>query len=137
MRPLFVDSSPLLLALGKDHPQRASCRQLLDAAHEGRFGFHVSAETIQEVLFHRMRVAGREQGVQDAKDIKALCVVHPLDEPVLQRGIDLASTTALRGRDAMHAATAMLAGFDTLVSTDPDFVDVPRLRLLHPREAIS
>lgn len=41
--------------------------------------------------------------------------------------------STIRGRDAVHAATALQSGFDLIASTDPDFDEVPGLRW--PRRA--
>ena len=41
----------------------------------------------------------------------------------------------VRGRDAVHAATALDAGFDTIVSTDRDFDGIPGLTQRDPRDS--
>ncbi|GAB96796.1 hypothetical protein KILIM_049_00140 [Kineosphaera limosa NBRC 100340] len=42
-----------------------------------------------------------------------------------------------RGRDAVHAATALAADFSAIVSCDADFDDIPGLRRLEPEEALE
>jgi hypothetical protein len=61
-------------------------------------------------------------------------VLHPFDDPVVAKMLDLMDDSRLRGRDAVHAATAVLAGFTTIVSADRDFDGVPGLRRLDPSE---
>ena len=53
---------------------------------------------------------------------------------VLLRARRLIDATQVRGRDAIHAATALGAGFDTIVTTDRDFGSIPGLRRLDPAE---
>ena len=53
------------------------------------------------------------------------------------KALDLTATTRIGGRDAVHAATALLAGFDAVVSPDRDFAVVEGLRRLDPAEALG
>lgn len=98
---------------------------------------HVSAETVQEVLHHRLRRGDRASAVADARDVAALCVAHPLDAGVLDAAVDLVATTSLHGRGAVHAATALQIGAGHIVSTDRAFATVPGLRLVGPAGALA
>ncbi|WP_454295227.1 type II toxin-antitoxin system VapC family toxin [Salana multivorans] len=131
---LFVDSATLLHALGAPSAWRTAGRVILRAATEGCIQLVASVEVVQECLFHRMRIVGRERAVAETRDLRILLRLHPFDEVVTGRMIDLVETTSIRGRDAVHAATAIGAGFTEIVSPDPDFVDLPGLRRLDPRE---
>jgi predicted nucleic acid-binding protein len=61
-----------------------------------------------------------------------MCVLHPFDEVVLARALDLVMNSVLGGRDAVHAATALSLGFDHIVSADRDFDAAPGLRRIAP-----
>jgi predicted nucleic acid-binding protein len=87
---------------------------------------------VQEFLFHRLRRGDRALAVQQARDVAALCVLHAFDAVVAARVLDLVASSDVRGRDAMHAATALLHGFESLVSPDRDFDDVPGLSRVDP-----
>lgn len=50
------------------------------------------------------------------------------------RALTIIEASPVRGRDAVHAATAMLAGFEEIVTADRDFVEAPGLRVLQPQE---
>jgi predicted nucleic acid-binding protein len=134
---VFADTSVLALAIGGEHEHRASCRALLAAATAGQVELHVSVEALQELLFHRTRRAGRDAAVADVRDSMRLCRVHSFDLTVLARTVDLVAATHLRGRDAVHASTAMLHGFTEMVTTDADFDGLPELARLAPAEAVS
>ena len=136
-RLVFLDTSVFLTALG-EHPNTPACRALLQRAASGHLFVHTAAECLHEVVFHRMRVGPRAPAVAHLRAIRDLCVVHPMDDLVLDRATDLLATTQARGRDAFIAATALLAGFDTVVTTTDDrFVEVPGLRPVHPRDLTS
>ncbi|ANS79853.1 hypothetical protein SGUI_2457 [Serinicoccus hydrothermalis] len=95
---------------------------------------HASAEAVQEFLFHRLRRGDREGAVAQTRAMMDALVLHPVDATVLERALQLVITTPLRGRDAVHAATALLAGFEEIVTTDDDFVGCG-LRPVPPAEA--
>lgn len=134
MIALFVDSSVFLHALGAPRASTDATRHVVDLAVRGAARLHTSAECIQEIAFHRMRVGRREVAVDQTSEVRNLCVVHPLDDSALDRGLDLIEHHGARGRDAFIAATALLAGFDSIVTTDASFVDVPGLRRIDPRD---
>ena len=132
----FLDTSVFLTALG-EHPSTSACRALLRRAANGHLSIHTAVECLQEVVFHRMRVGPRAPAVAHLRAIRDLCVVHPMDDLVLDRATDLLASTQVRGRDAFIAATALLAGFDAVVTTDDRFVEVPGLRRVHPRDVAA
>ena len=93
-----------------------------------------STEMIQEVVHQRLRITGdRGHAVADARDVAALHTIVPFDEAVLRVALDLIEHTAtIRGRDAVHAATAITQGIGSIVSIDPDFDSVPGLTRIDP-----
>ncbi len=137
MRSIFIDPSVLLLAVGGAHPWREPCRRVLEAAARGEVRLHLSVEGGQEFLFHRLRRGDLESAVHEFDLVDRLVVWHPFDTDVLHRARDLVAAGGVRGRDAVHAATAMLAGFDALVSCDRDFDAVPGLSRVDPSDVDS
>ncbi|AKT51208.1 type II toxin-antitoxin system VapC family toxin [Arsenicicoccus sp. oral taxon 190] len=134
MRALFADSATFLLALGGAHPAQEQCRELLAAAHAGRIRLHVSVEGLQEVTFHRLRRTSRESALAEARALGLACVVHAFDEAVWAEATRLMERSPVRGRDAVNAATALLAGFEEIVSPDVDFDGIPGLRRIDPAD---
>lgn len=130
----FLDTAVLALALGGEHPERQACRLLLEAAADGASELHISVETLQELLFHRMRQGERSDAVSAVRHVRAACVLHDFNEAVVETTLNLVSESSIRGRDAVLAATALGAGFGQIVSPDRDFDGVPGLRRIDPRE---
>ncbi|AKU15124.1 type II toxin-antitoxin system VapC family toxin [Luteipulveratus mongoliensis] len=133
----FLDTMVLAYAVGGAHEQRDACRAILERAADGVLDLHVSAEAVQELLFHRLRRTDRETALVQSRHVLAMCVIHPLDRDVLHDMLDLVERTEIRGRDAIHAATALAAGFDRIVTTDAAFDSVPGLRRIAPADAIE
>lgn len=128
----FVDTSVLLVAVGGDHADRAACRGFMAAAARRKAALHASVEAVQEFLFHRMRVGERATALRATRALIASLRLHDFDADVLRRSLELVELTSLRGRDAVHAATALGAGFGQIVTLDADFAQVPGLEVVHP-----
>ena len=137
MRRVFLDTAVLALAVGGEHPLRASCRRYLEEAAAGELELHVSVEALQELLFHRMRRGDRSDAVALVRDVRELCHAHPVDDAVVARMLELVATTRLGGRDAVHAATALGAGFGEIITPDSDFDSVPGLERRGPEEGAT
>jgi len=130
---VFVDTAVIAYALGGPHELRGPCRFLVEAAAAGRLRLHASVEMVQELLFHRMRMVSRDRALEQAADVAILCELHEFDQRVLDLMIELIKTVGhLRGRDAVHAATAMRVGISRIVSPDPAFDSIPGLTRIGP-----
>lgn len=130
----FIDSTVYLHALGRDHPSRASCLALVGFSERGELDLHASVEMVQEVTFHTMRRDDATHAADMGSALMDAVTLHPFDADVLARSLELVRTGAVRGRDAVHAATALRAGFDAIVTTDRDFDGIPGLRRIDPSE---
>lgn len=132
MRPVFLDPSVLLLGVGGEHASRGACRDVLAAAGRGELRLHVSVEGGQEFLFHRLRRSNLEAALGEFDALDRMVIWHEFDVEVLRAARDLVAGGQARGRDAVHAATALSGGFDAIVSCDADFDRIPGLRRLDP-----
>ena len=130
---VLIDSSIPLYALGTASDLRDSCRRVLTMLADQRLIGVASTEMIQEVVHHRLRMTGDPaRAVLDARDVASLVTIVPFDETVLDTALDLIKSTGVRGRDAVHAATALIHHIPRIVSTDPAFDCVPGLARLDP-----
>ncbi len=135
IRTALVDTATLAHALGGPGPQREPSQAVVRAAIEGRIVLHASVEMVQELVFHRLRRGTRAVAVRQGRDAASLCTLHDFDRVVLDRALMLmAEHDGVRGRDAVHAATALQHGLETVISPDAAFDLVPGLRRLDPRE---
>lgn len=131
MKEIFLDATVLVLAAGDSDPRRQACQDVFAAIRDGRARGHASTEAIQEFVLHRMR-RGDGRAVALGREAASSCVLHPFDEHVLEATLLLMESGTVRGRDAVHAATAIRVGFSEIVTTDRDFDDVPGLSRLDP-----
>jgi len=129
----FLDTAVLALAIGAEHPEREACRAIISSAADGAAELHISVETLQELLFHRMRRGSRADAIAAVRDARLACILHDFDEAVMDTALGLVSESGIGGRDAVLAATALNAGFTRIVSPDRDFDAVPALQRTSPR----
>jgi uncharacterized protein len=130
----LLDTNVVLYATGAAHRYREPCRHLVALAGAGDLRPEASVELVQEVLWVRSRRLGdRLQGLQDARDAGALCVLHPVETGDLDAALALfAAHPALTPRDALHAATALERGIRRIVSADRHFDGVAGLERVDP-----
>ena len=115
---------------------QGSCRTILIAIAAGRLDAFASVEMLQEFLFHRLRrTQDAARSVAEARDLQAVLTVLDFGSSVLDASLALVEKVqTVRGRDAVHAATALVFGISVIVTPDRAFNHVPGLRRLDPTE---
>lgn len=130
---VLVDAAVVLHAMGDPGPQRDKCQRYLDRLWEGKGRAYASVEMMQEAVYHRLRRLGdRAAAVEDIRDLMPSFVLLNFDREILDLSLELIERTSIRGRDAVHAATALAYGIETIASPDPSFDIVPGLRRVDP-----
>jgi predicted nucleic acid-binding protein len=132
---VLIDANILIYALGDVEPQRSRCRAYLADVWGGSGRGYASTEMVQEVVHHRMRRGERLDAVEDARDLSRLLILLNFDHEVLELALGLIERTDVRGRDAVHAATALAYGIETIASADPAFDGIPGLHRIDPTAA--
>lgn len=87
---------------------------------------------IQEAVYHRMRKVSRAEAVANGRDLVRSFIVLNFDHEVLALALELIERTSIRGRDAVHAATALAYGIEKIASSDPAFDAIPGLTRIDP-----
>ena len=136
---VLIDSSIPLYALGGPSPWRDDCTGVIRAMADGQIDAYASVEMIQEALHHRLRVTGdRIESARQCSQLRSLVTLLDFDTKVLELAIDLVRSSArVRGRDAVHAATAAAHGIGLIVSTDQAFDQVPGLARMAPGQILA
>jgi predicted nucleic acid-binding protein len=128
-----------LYARGSDHPYREPCRRLLDAVGRGRLRLDASTELIQEFLHVLLRRGiSRDQALEEAGEVRRLCRVTAFDNQVLTMALTMIRKyPGLGVRDAVHAATAVVAGIDKILSADQVFDGLDELERVDPLDSLE
>lgn len=134
----LLDTAVLAYAIGGEHRYRAACQAVVALAAESGVTFFASVEMVQELAFHRMRRVDRSQAVDEAKAAGDICTLLDFNHDVLIRSLDLiTSVSTVRGRDAVHAATALNHDIDKVISPDVAFDQIPGLTRVDPFDVRS
>lgn len=139
MTRLLFDTAVFLYARGAEHPYREPCRLLLRQIQMGKVRSEASVEMVQEYVHVRLRRGGSRATVMaEARAVAAACRLHQFDQSVLTLSLVLLERHAgLDARAAVHAATALTAGVDLVVSPDRGFDEVRELERLDPLDAAT
>lgn len=130
----LVDTNVFLYARGREHPLRDACRTILAAAARQEVLLEASVELVQEFAHVLLRRdVPRELVLVDAADVRAQCLIHDFDTGVLAESLRLLGAyPQLGARDAVHAATALRAGIDSILSADFAFDVITELERIDP-----
>lgn len=132
---VLIDSAVVATALGDESALRESCRRIVAAVSGDTIRGYASVEMVQELAHHRLRRTGdRDVAAADGRDASAMCTLLNFDREVLDLSLELIERTAIRGRDAVHAATALAYGIETIVSPDRAFDGIPGITRVDPVE---
>jgi hypothetical protein len=141
VRRFLYDTSVFIYAVGREHPYREPCREILRMAGAGELTGDASADLVQELAHQRLRRTGdRAEAAEVARTAAQLCRLHPVEPEDVLRGIDLfESYPALDARDAVFAGLALNREIDAILATDQAFDDVAGLERIDPldRKAVA
>jgi predicted nucleic acid-binding protein len=136
VRRFLYDTSIFVYALGREHPYREPCREIVRRAAAGDLQGEASVDLLQELTHQRARRTGsRPDAAKAARNIAKLAWWHPLEPNDVQRGIDLfESHDHLDARDAVFAALAINRGIDAILATDRAFDGIDGLERVDPTD---
>ena len=137
MRRLFLDSNVPIYAIGGASPYKEASVSVLAAAARGEVELHANVEMVQEFLFHRMRRCSQTKALTQAKILSRAVVLHDFDAEVLRASFDMVEHYGMRGRDAVHAATAVMCGIPEIVTSDRDFESCHEVQRVAPEEFLK
>lgn len=119
----LIDTTIILYSLGKEHPLKEPCRNVIYRVITGDISANIDVETIQEV-FHIY--ASRNERQRAVKAGRYLLEIFPEPFQISKNEIFLAISLldrypALVARDAIHAAVVMSNKLSGIISEDKDF----------------
>lgn len=127
--PLFLDANVPTYAVGREHPLKEPCKEIVGLAARYPHAFFTNAEVLQEMM-HRYLSSGRfATGKQAIADFSVVMrgSVEAVTAADMERALELADQYATRpgsglaARDVLHAAVMLRAGSRKIVSADRHF----------------
>ncbi len=133
---VFVDTSVIMYAAGREHPMRDACVRIMHAIDERTIEATTSTEVVQEVL-HRFLSINRPDIARSlaSSTLDTFAPVLPITHALMRRVPDLAARyPSLAARDLIHVATCIHEGITEILSTDRGFDAVQEVRRIPPEE---
>jgi len=130
----FIDANIPMYAVGKTHPLKQICLDILEACADGRINAITNSEVLQEIL-HRYTALGERRRAIEVAQLFMQVVPNVL--PVTKEDISLALNlheeyARLTARDAVHAAVMRNNKITHLISADEHFDEVNRIKRTDP-----
>jgi predicted nucleic acid-binding protein len=136
VRRFLYDTSIFVYALGREHPYREPCREIVRRAAVGDLQGEASADLLQELAHQRARrTRDRAAAAEAARNVARLAWWHPVEPNDVHRGIDLFEAHPhLEARDAVFAALAINRGIDAILASDHAFDGIDDLERIDPAD---
>lgn len=133
-RAVLLDANIPIYALSDSGDRKKPSREYLRELAKGGGRGYASTEMIQEVVHHRLRMTrDPEAAAAEGRMLMATLTILPFDGEVLETSLKLiAQLPGVNGRDAVHAATALVYGIPTIATSDRAFDLVPGLTRIDP-----
>jgi len=130
----FIDSNIPMYVAGRAHPHKEPATAYLRRVARRRVRAVSDVEVLQEILHRYHYLRELEKGFQVFQTfVMIVPVIHPVRlEDMLDARSLLEKHTALKPRDAVHAAVMLRRGIRTIVSYDRDFDEVPGISRIEP-----
>ncbi len=105
-------------------------RELLERVQNEEMPACTSFLTFDEVFYKVNKVKGSGVAIKNLEAFLAMPNMRFIDvnDGVIWKALELIREYQLLPRDAIHAATAFIAGAETIFSEDPDFDNIPGLK---------
>lgn len=130
MTAVFLDANVFFYAAGAEHPLRTPAQEVIQKVAAGELAATTSAEVLQEILFVMQRRGQAELGFQLTRNTVLLFpdLLSVTRNDMLIACDLLERYPQIRTRDAVHAATMLNNGLDSIVSADGHFDDIEGIR---------
>ncbi|MBI4451636.1 type II toxin-antitoxin system VapC family toxin [Candidatus Woesearchaeota archaeon] len=118
----YIDSNVFVFYILKNPERAARCQQLLRKIVSGDIEAFSSVFTLSETHYAISPRLGRAAATQAVQALLSLPITFvPVDLSVLSEGLYQSEEHDISIYDAIHAATALIAGAECVFSYDKDF----------------
>lgn len=134
MKRVFIDANVPMYAAGREHPLKAPCLRILEAAATGRVAAVTDAEVLQEILHRYASIGHRDKGAEVAElFLQVVRDVLPVTREDMVQAISLyRRCPEVQARDAVHAAVMQNNGVMMIITADRHFDRLVGLRRVDP-----
>ena len=130
----LIDTNIIIYSIGKVHPLREKCREVMEKAAKSEIAVNVDVEVLQELLYVYSSRGERRKGILTVSDILVLfpSPVSITKEEIFRAKELMDKYDFLVPRDAIHAAAVLTNRFEGLISTDKVFEEIREIKRFEP-----
>ena len=134
MPTYFIDTNIFIYAKSKDHPLKPACVSMIQRIGKNEITAIVNTEVMQEILYRYQSIKNVPLGISLVKEAIQICsLILPVTAADLSLALDiLEAHPQIQTRDAFHAATMIHNGIKEILSTDPHFDLIPKIKRIVP-----
>ncbi len=123
-----------MYALGKSHPLKERCRDILQKIVHDEIMANIDTEVLQELLYVYSARGEREKAI---RVVEETLIIFPNPYDIKREEIEKAKDLmkkykVLIPRDAIHCAVAINYKLDGIISTDKDLAPVKETHIFQP-----
>jgi predicted nucleic acid-binding protein len=126
----YFDSNLIIYAMLDETETGEWARELLGRVQNEEMPACTSFLTFDEVFYKVNKVKGSGVAIKNLEAFLTMPNMRFIDvnDSVIWKALELIKEYRLLPRDAIHAATAFIAGAETVFSEDTDFDNIPGLK---------
>jgi uncharacterized protein len=126
----YLDSNLIIYAMLDEIEIGDWARNILEKVQNEEMPACTSFLTFDEVFYKLNKIKGTEIAIKNLDAFLAMRNMRFVDvnDAVIWKALELIKEYKLLPRDAIHAATALIAGAETIYSQDADFDDIKGLK---------
>ena len=126
----YFDSNLIIYAMLDETEPGDWARDILESVQNEKMTACTSFLTFDEVFYKVNKARGLDVAIKDLEAFLAMSNMRFVDvnDAVIWKALELIKEYQLFPRDAIHAATAFIAGAETIYSQDTDFDSIRGLK---------
>ncbi|MBU1262648.1 type II toxin-antitoxin system VapC family toxin [bacterium] len=131
----FLDTNIIMYAVGKEHPYKKPCQEIIAMVNKGKISVVTNTEVIQEILYRYLSLKMPQDAFENAEDtINLTQHILPINKDEIEIAIELLKKhyPLIYTRDAIHVATMLNHGIDKIISTDKHFDILTEIKRIDP-----
>lgn len=130
----FIDANIPMYAAGADHPMKAPCVAILEAAARGKLDAVTDAEVLQEILHRYTALNQRIRALEICRlFMEVVPTIFPITSGIFASALELhRKISALQTRDSVHTAVMLSQNIKRIISADRHFDAVPGIVRIDP-----
>jgi len=135
---IFIDTSIIMYAAGKEHPNKEPSVELLKLVAIGEVEAVINVEVIQEIFHRYTMIKMKEKGIKLAKNIMRLIPrIYSIELSDVIKAMEILRRYDLTSRDAIHIAFMLNRNINEACTYDKHFFDVKEIKAYKPEEIIK